>query len=273
MKVEVYGGYHSPWVQAVLLALHDAGVEHRVRQVPPFAAVRQWGVLMPAVSIDDGPWEIESSHILGKLGWGSISDQDLQAVKAAWQGVLHRPDNPSRFFAAFARAGDNSPSLLTRSMRNFARSFIPLYMFVLINFAKRTMKPVEPEDFAVQYFYWERILESSTGSFIDGETPGIRDLLLFGIVQCHSSIPTPPLQPLQHDDRLPEMRRWIAKMHERFSSYPHLYSGGHFEPYMAQPVPQPAVQRAIFYAGLITMIALFPVTLPLIFVLMRKVPR
>ena len=30
MKVEVYGGYHSPWVQAVLLALHDAGVEHRV---------------------------------------------------------------------------------------------------------------------------------------------------------------------------------------------------------------------------------------------------
>ena len=101
MKVEVYGGYHSPWVQAVLLALHDAGVEHRVRQVPPFAAVRQWGVLMPAVSIDDGPWEIESSHILGKLGWGSISDQDLQAVKAAWQGVLHRPDNPSRFFCSF----------------------------------------------------------------------------------------------------------------------------------------------------------------------------
>ena len=146
-------------------------------------------------------------------------------------------------------------------------------MFVLINFAKRTMKPVEPEDFAVQYFYWERILESSTGSFIDGETPGIRDLLLFGIVQCHSSIATPPLQPLQHDDRLAEMRRWIAKMHERFSSYPHLYSGGHFEPYMAQPVPQPSVQRAIFYAGLITMFALFPVTLPLIFVLMRKVPR
>ena len=55
MKVEVYGGYHSPWVQAVLLALHDADVEHRVGQVPPFEAVKQWGVLMPAVSIDDGP--------------------------------------------------------------------------------------------------------------------------------------------------------------------------------------------------------------------------
>ena len=64
MKVEVYGGYHSPWVQAVLLALHDADVEHRVRQVPPFEAVKQWGVLMPAVSIDDGPWEIESRKSL-----------------------------------------------------------------------------------------------------------------------------------------------------------------------------------------------------------------
>ena len=159
MKVDVYGGYHSPWVQAVLLALHDAGVEHRVRQVPPLEAVRQWGVLMPAVSIDHGPWEVESAQILGKLGWGSISDEDLQAVKTAWQGVLHRPDKPFRFFAAFARAGDNSPSRLTRSMRNFARSFIPMYMFVLINVAKLTMKPVEPENFGDQYMVWEQALE------------------------------------------------------------------------------------------------------------------
>ena len=129
MKVEVYGGYHSPWVQAVT-ALHDADVEHRVRQVPPFEAVKQWGVLMPAVSIDDGPWEIESSQILGKLGWGSISDEDLQAVKTAWQGVLHRPDNPFRFFAAFARAGDNSPSLLTRlCVTSHAASFRCICLF------------------------------------------------------------------------------------------------------------------------------------------------
>lgn len=273
MKVDVYGGYHSPWVQAVLLALHDAGVEHRVRQVPPLEALRQWGVLMPAVSIDHGPWEVESAQILGKLGWGSISDEDLQAVKTAWQGVLHRPDKPFRFFAAFARAGDNSPSRLTRSMRNFARSFIPMYMFVLINVAKLTMKPVEPENFGDQYMVWEEALEASSGSFIDGEAPGIRDLLLFGVVQCHSSIPTPPLRPLQQDGRLPGMRRWIASMHERFRDYPYLYSGGHFEPRVAQPVPQPPVQRAIFYAGLMTMFALLPVTLPLIFVLMRKVPR
>ncbi len=273
MKVEVYGGYHSPWVQAVLLALHERGVEHRVRQVPPLEALLKWGVLMPAVSIDEGPWEIESAQILGKLGWGSISDVDLQAVTTAWQGVLHRPDNPFRFFAAFARAGDNSPSLLTRSVRNFARSFIPMYMFVLINVAKLTMKPAEPENYGDQYVFWESALESSSGAFIDGEAPGIRDLLLFGVVQCHSSIPTPPLQPLHDDGRLPEMRRWIAKMHGRFRDYPYLYSGGHFEPRMAQPVTQSPAQQAIFYAGLIAMFALLPVTLPLIFILIRKVPR
>ena len=197
MKVEVYGGYHSPWVQAVLLALHDADVEHRVRQVPPFEAVKQWGVLMPAVSIDDGPWEIESSQILGKLGWGSISDEDLQAVKTAWQGVLHRPDNPFRFFAAFARAGDNSPSLLTRSMRT-SRSFIPMYMFVLINVAKLTMKPVEPENFGDQYMVWEEALEASSGSFIDGEAPGIRDLLLlwFSAIQAFRRLRFSPLQQM-----------------------------------------------------------------------------
>ena len=61
MKVEVYGGSHSPWVQAVLLALHDRDIEHSLRSLPPLEALKHWGVLMPAVSIDDGPWEVEPS--------------------------------------------------------------------------------------------------------------------------------------------------------------------------------------------------------------------
>jgi hypothetical protein len=51
---------------------------------------------MPAVSIDGEPWEIESTQILVKLGLDPISDEDLQAVQGAWQGVQHRPDNPRR---------------------------------------------------------------------------------------------------------------------------------------------------------------------------------
>ena len=273
LNVEVYGGNHSPWVQAVLLALHDKGIAHSLRQVPPIEAMKKTGVLMPAVSIDGGPWETESSQILVKLGMEPIAGKDLQAVQVAWRGVWHRTDNPLRFFAAFARAGDRSPSLLTRSMRNFLRSFIPLYMFTLINFVKLRMQPQEPDDFADQYLYWERALEASTGPFIDGQAPGIRDLLLFGVVQCHSSIPVPPLEPLRSDGRLRGLRQWLAHMHERFADYPHLYSGSYFEPAKPPPLPAGALQRGIFYLGVVAMLLLIPVTLPLVFLLMRKVPR
>ena len=100
MKVEVYGGNHSPWVQAVLLALHEQGIEHNVRQVPPFEALKQWGVLMPAVSIDGGPWQVESSQILVKLGLQPICEDDLKAVQAAWASekahiqpsAIHQPE-------------------------------------------------------------------------------------------------------------------------------------------------------------------------------------
>lgn len=273
MKVEVYGGNHSPWVQAVLLVLHEKGIEHTLHQLPPLEAFKRWGVFMPAVSIDDEPWEIESSQILVKLGLEPISDEDLQAVQGAWEGVLHRPDNPFRFFAGFARAGDTSSSFFKRSVHNFGRSFISFYMFMLINFVKWKQKPADPENFGDQYLFWERAVESSTGPFLDGDAPGIRDMLLFGVVQCHSSIPVPPLEPLYSDERLAGLRQWIASMHERFRDYPHLYSGSYFEPYLPQPVPAGPVQRAIFYLGLLTMFVAFPVTIPLVFVLMRKVPR
>ena len=108
MKVEVYGGDHSPWVNAVLLALHERGIELHSSQVPPFEALKKWGVYMPTVSINDGPWEIESSQILVKLGLTPISEEDLRAVQGAWRGVLHRADNPLRFLAAFALVGDKS---------------------------------------------------------------------------------------------------------------------------------------------------------------------
>ena len=43
MRVEVYGGKHSPWVQAVLLALHEKGIEHILHPLPPLVAgLRQW---------------------------------------------------------------------------------------------------------------------------------------------------------------------------------------------------------------------------------------
>ena len=84
-----------------------------------------------------------------------------------------------------------------------------------------------------------------------------------------SSRKVPPLESLMHDVRLTNMRRWIACLHKRFSDYPHLYSGGYFEPRRPQPVPASLAQRLIYSFGLITMMLGLPVTLPLALFLMR----
>tara|TARA_B100001287_G_C22439137_1_gene415126 strand:- start:1 stop:312 length:312 start_codon:yes stop_codon:yes gene_type:complete len=72
MKIALYGFPHSPWVQAVLLALHDRGIEYDLFLRPPYKIFTQWGVYMPAISINDGPWKIESTEMLVKLGYEPI---------------------------------------------------------------------------------------------------------------------------------------------------------------------------------------------------------
>ena len=273
MKVDVYGADHSPWVQAVLLGLHERGFEHSLRSLPPLAAFFKWGVLMPAVSIDGGAWEIESSEILVRLGFDPTSEEDLQVVRDTWQGVLHRADNPLRFFSAFSRIAHGSASPARRPVVSFFFSFTAVYMFTLIKIAKMTGRWKDPEDFGEQYLYWERALEVSGGTFIDGDKPGARDLMLFGIIQCHSSIPVPPLELLRSDDRFGRLREWIAAMHEHFVDYPHLYSGRYFSPEWPPPVPAGKPQRAFFWLGLLSMCIAFPVTLPLALLLMVRVPR
>ena len=59
MSVKVYGFTHSPWVQAVLLALCDKELEYELYVRPPYEVFKKWGVYMPAVSLDDGPKEVE----------------------------------------------------------------------------------------------------------------------------------------------------------------------------------------------------------------------
>ena len=273
MKVDLYGVDHSPWVQAVLLGLHQKKVEYSLRSLPPLAAFRKWGVLMPAVSINGGPWEIESSKILVKLGFDPISEEDLEAIESTWQGVLHRLDNFPQFFRAFSLVNHRSTTGFRRSLVSFFFSFTAVYMFLLINFAKLTIQKKEPEDFGEQYLPWESALADSDRPFFDGDTAGARDLMLFAIIQCHSSIPVPPLESLQSDERLGRLRAWIAAMHQLFEDYPHLYSGGFFSPKRPQPVAAGRAQQIPFWLGLVSMWLAFPITLPLAFFLMTRVPR
>ena len=273
MSVKVYGFTHSPWVQAVLLALHDQGIEYDLFLRPPLKVFRKWGVYMPAISINDGPWEIESTEILIKLGYEPISIQEITAANSAWQGVLHRTDNPFNFFLSFSRGGQVSKSFMSNTTSNFLLSFVAFYMFTLISIGKLTLKQKEPNNFGDQFMYWENLIDSSDGPFIDGNKPGSKDMIMFGMVQCHASIPVPALDALLNDKRLQNVRKWISKMQDYFSEYPYLYSAKFFQSDAPEADSANFFQIVVFFLGLLIMVLAFPITIPLVLILMGRVEQ
>ena len=153
------------------------------------------------------------------------------------------------------------------------RGFILFYMFTLLNFVKLKLKPPEPEKFGDLYLVWESEFNASHSPFLDGDTPDSRGILLFGIIQCHSSISVPPLTSLLNDERLNGLRTWIANRHDRCKDYLHLYSDRHFEPRIPPPNPAGLVQQGAYYLDLLASIVAFPVSLPLVFMLAGRAPR
>ena len=264
----IYGLDHSPWVQAVLLGLHDKQVPHTLRLTPPLAHFVKAGVTMPAASVDGAPWQLESADILVRAGYAPIAKEDLDAVFAAWRGVLHRADSVPDFLTSFSRVRDHAPSAMGRMANQYLRSFASFYFMLLIRTVRGRAK--DPEDFGDQFLYWEHRLNGSDDPFLGGEAPDLADLMLFGVVQCHATTPVPPLQSLRHDERLPQVRAWIGRMQQRFATYDHLYSGRFFEPKSSSPPKAPASERLAFWLGMLTWIALFPITVPAVFLLARR---
>ena len=273
MIIKVYGFTHSPWVQAVLLALHDQRIEYDLLIRPPYKVFKKWGVYMPAISIDDGPWEIESTEILVKLGYKPILVEEINAANSAWQGVLHRTDNPFHFFLAFSRAGQVSKSFVNNVVNNFLLSFVAFYMFILINLGKARLKQKEPKNFGDQFLYWENLIDSSDGPFINGNKPGSKDMVMFGMVQCHSSIPVPALDALMNDQRLNNLRQWIDNMQDYFREYPYLYSAKFFKSDIPEANSANLFQIMSFFCGLIVMVLALPITIPLVLILMSRVEK
>ena len=273
MKIKVYGFTHSPWVQAVLLALHDQRIEYDLLLRPPYEVFKKWGVYMPAISIDDGPWEIESTEILVKLGYKPILVEEINAANSAWQGVLHRTDNPFNFFLAFSRGGQVSKSFANNVINNFLLSFVAFYMFILINIGKVRLKQKEPKNFGDQFLYWENLIDSSDGPFIDGNKPDSKDMIMFGMVQCHSSIPVPALDALMNDQRLNNLRKWIDNMQDYFREYPYLYSAKFFDSGVSEAGSTNLFQIMVFFFGVLIMFLAFPITIPLVLILMGRVEQ
>ena len=273
MNIKVYGFTHSPWVQAVLLALHDQRIEYDLLIRPPYKVFKKWGVYMPAISIDDGPWEIESTEILVKLGYKPILVEEINAANSAWQGVLHRTENPFNFFLAFSRGGQVSKSFINNVVNNFLLSFVAFYMFILINLGKARLKQKEPKNFGDQFLYWENLIDSSDGPFIDGNKPGSKDMVMFGMVQCHSSIPVPALDALMNDQRLNNLRQWIDNMQDYFREYPYLYSAKFFKSDIPEANSANLFQIMSFFCGLVVMVLAFPITIPMVLILMSRVEK
>ncbi len=273
MSAKVYGFTHSPWVQAVLLALYDKDMEYDLYVRPPYEVFKKWGVYMPAVSLNEEPWEIESTQILTKLGYKPILADELKAANNAWQGVLHRTDNPFKFFLHFARGGQISKSFINNTVSNFLLSFVAFYMFMLINIGKWTLKQKEPLNFGDQFMYWENVLDSSEGPFMDGMKPGSKDLVMFGIIQCHASIPVPALNSLLNDQRLTNLRKWVKTMQNYFKEYPYLYTAKFFKSDIPDADSANLFQIVSFFSGLIVIVLAFPITTPLVLILMSRVEK
>lgn len=263
-NLKLYGNNHSPWVQAVMMGLHQKHLDYTRTATPPLEVFLAWGCMMPAASFDDADWELESKTILHKLGFSEVSDEDMIAVRGAWQGVLHRTDYWTRFWGEFSLASDPHPSRPKRFIKNFLRSFTILYFFLLIRVTVFVRRPPEPESYADQFLSWEKRFTEMESPFLGGEEPDSVDLLLFGIIQCHCSIPVPPIVALQSDPRLAKTREWIATMQAYFADYPSLYSGVYFAPHSAPPKPARPLDQVAFWLGSIFMIAFFWITLPLV---------
>ena len=270
-RIRLYGNDHSPWVQAVMLGLHQQNIDHDRSTVPPLKAFMESGLMMPAASFDGEHWELESKDILHRLGYAEVSADEMKAIRRTWLGVLHRPDYWSRFWGEFSLASDPDSSMPRRLINNFLRSFTVLYFFMLIRFAVFMQPPREPESYGDQYMEWEARFAAMEGPFLAGNEPDSVDLLLFGILQCHCSVPVPPLFALQSDPRLIHTRRWIGEMQKYFADYPSLYSGVYFEPHSSPPKPATGLDRFAFWLGTIVMIAFFWITVPLIAALSYRI--
>ena len=261
-RVSVYGVLHSPWVQAVLLGLHEKKISHSIQPIPSLSSLISSGLMMPAAKINKGSWNLDSENILKLLGYEGIDKVDKLAIFRTWNGVLHRVDNPIAFFHSFSLNKYDHPSLLVRVLHSFLRPFITYYFFTLISFLIISGRRRDPDSFADQFLPWERRLSETDDPYFGGLTPNAVDLQLFGIVQCHCSIPYAPLiETIQSDPALPQYRKWITRMQEHFADYKHLYSGQHFGTEAPAAQQSRPVERVTYWLGALFMLCLLPITL------------
>ena len=270
--VTVYGNDHSPWVQSVLLALHDRAIPHTLVTVPPLRVFVDSGVLMPAARFDDGPWLLDSGRILEALDYPTVPEADRRTLGSVFgSSALRRTDDAWAFWTRFSRARDGHPHALRRHWNHFWRAFSIFYFFVLIRSAGARMRLAPDAGRDGMLALQDALREASP--FFGGDAPNAIDFQLFGLVQMLSSIPVPELEMLQTDPKLGRLRRWIGDMRQRFSAYEHFYGARDFDPAVPAPAESSHSERVAFWLGAATMWLALPVTIPLVFFFVGRIRR
>lgn len=271
--VWVYGNDHSPWVQAVLLGLHENEIAHTLVTIPPLSVFLRSGVLMPAAKIDDGPWLLDSERILVELDFSEVEADARSALLVAFgSGALRRADGPWNFWHRFSYARDDHPKLTRRMWNHFWRSFSIFYFFTLIRMGRRTRPRPTREPLALGFSFFQERLRPGA-EFLGGGAPDTVDLQLFGLVQMCASIPGPSLAVLREDPTLQPLRGWVEAMQRCFSDYTHLYSAREFEPRLPEIARASTLERFFYWSGAALMWIAFPITLPTALYLARRVRK
>ena len=86
--VEIYGEDHSPWVQSVLLGMHDNNINYNLRAVPTIGLLSKSGMMMPAMRIGRSEWKLDSMEILQTLGYDSVPSLEKKMIFKTWNGCL-----------------------------------------------------------------------------------------------------------------------------------------------------------------------------------------
>ena len=271
--VWVYGGDHSPWVQSVLLGLHERGIAHTVVTIPPLSLFLNSGILMPAAKFDDGPWLLDSQRILAELGFGAVAEEEHLALRTVFaSGAFQRTDSPWDFWYRWSYLRDGHPVVARRLWNHLWRPFSVFYFFTLITMARRTRSEPSSERLREEFSFFEERLRTG-GEFLAGAAPDTADLQLFGLVQMYGSIPGPSLAVLRGDPKLERLRQWVESMQRRFSSYGHLYTGSYFEPPLPEIEPSPAHERAFYWLGCTLIWLAFPISLLTTMYFVRRIRK
>ena len=272
-QIQVYGGNHSPWVQAVLLGVYDKRIPHTVRTVPPLTVFLNSGIMMPAAKFDQAPWVLDSGRILECIGFEDGSQADKDALKRVFlNGARERTESIWKFWYSWSHLREHSPSVLGRLWGHLRRTFSVFYFFTILTLLRRRLSPRSASQLASQFSYWEERL--ATGSpFLGGDSPQIIDLQLFGQVQMFASIPGLSLAVLQDAPDLDCLRAWISRMQTRFEGYEHLYSAPFFEPRGMEPEKAPRFERAFYWLSCLCIWLVFPITLAVTLFYVARVNR